>query len=712
MMTKEQIDNSISFKNYKDTMRRVVKMYYPNAKDIDVDNALDYSINKRYKEFNVELDNSYTHKCTNMTLLELTDYINSREPIVTAYGTMFRKHGEVPNPMGKVIQNFLDLRDKDKKIMFSFPKGSEDFEKYNLFQQLDKIDANGIYGLLGLYVSVLYNVNVATSITAQGRALVSSAGLLFESFLANSVKFGSLNEVVGFIDNIVNERPERKFRDRDILDKDIEVEDCFAKVILTCGFNWIPDEEEMDIIWKMLNNLDQEDINRIYYKNNLYEFMSNTSMIKAVRYIMEKLDEPYLNPLKPPECIKAELDTLTEFLMEYVYYHHQIIDRIDKMDRGIKSICLISDTDSTIISLDAWYRFVLQYISDMDLKIDKVQLDAVYFLETDEFGDITDERYGKAIKFMEPEYDFDFYNDEIVEMERTINPLKIIPQDNVRYAILNMITYVLDKLVNDYMERVSINNHSYRGSQQCKIRMKSEFVFKRALLTNVKKSYASIIEVQEGNMVPQTQKASLDIKGIASMAKSSMSDYTRNELKKIMYEDILNCDSIDQLTVLKKIAILEKRIYQSLQDGSKDYYKPVKVKSISNYADPMSQQGIKASIAWNALKDDEYEPLNLDERNTVDIAKVVINKETIEKVRDTNPGLYKRYMDFRESGQFKDPDINSLAIPKDVEVPKWVLDFIDYDTIINENVSGFPLESIGCMRLDNTNVNWTNMLKL
>ena len=207
-------------------------------------------------------------------------------------------------------------------------------------------------------------------------------------------------------------------------------------------------------------------------------------------------------------------------------------------------------------------------------------------------------------------------------------------------------------------------------------------------------------------MVPQTQKASLDIKGIASMAKSSMSDYTRNELKKIMYEDILNCDSIDQLTVLKK------RIYQSLQNGSKDYYKPVKVKSMSNYADPMSQQGIKASIAWNALKDDEHEPLNLDERNAVDIAKVVINKNTIEKVKDSNPGLYKRYMDFRESGQFKDPDINSLAIPKDVEVPEWVLDFIDYDTIINENVSGFPLESIGCMRLENNSVNWSNILKL
>ena len=71
-----------------------------------------------------------------MTLLDLTDYINTREPIVTAYGTMFRKHGEVPNPMGKVIQGFLDLRDVHKKKMFTFPKGSEDFEKYNLLQTL------------------------------------------------------------------------------------------------------------------------------------------------------------------------------------------------------------------------------------------------------------------------------------------------------------------------------------------------------------------------------------------------------------------------------------------------------------------------------------------------------------------------------------------------------------------------------------------------
>ena len=232
----------------------------------------------------------------------------------------------------------------------------------------------------------------------------------------------------------------------------------------------------MDIIWKMLNNLNQDDINRIYYKNNLYEFMNNTSMIKAIRYIMEKLDEPYLNPLKPPQCIKAELDTLTEIMYEYVYYHHQIMDRIDKMDRGIKSVCLISDTDSTIISLDAWYRFVLEKVSDMDLKVSRMSMDAIEFLDQDEFGDITDKTWNEAIRFEEPELDYDFYNDEIIELEHMVEPLTIIPQDNVRYAIINILSYVLDKLVNDYMERFTMNSNSYRGPGQCKIIMKNEFL--------------------------------------------------------------------------------------------------------------------------------------------------------------------------------------------------------------------------------------------
>lgn len=136
------IDKHVSLVQYKDTMKRVVRMYYPNLSDMDLNYAVDYSINKRYKETPVRIENNYKKRSTDMTLLELADYINSREPIVTAAGVMFKKHGEVPNPLGKVIQKFLDNRATYKETMLQYSKGSEDYEKYNLLQQLAKIDCN------------------------------------------------------------------------------------------------------------------------------------------------------------------------------------------------------------------------------------------------------------------------------------------------------------------------------------------------------------------------------------------------------------------------------------------------------------------------------------------------------------------------------------------------------------------------------------------
>ena len=127
---------SPTINEYKKQMKEIYRMY-GDADESLLDAALDYSIDKRYQKVLCTVDNSYTHSKNNMSLLALTDYILQKEPIVTAHGTLFKKHADSPNPMGIVIQQFLDQRDIDKKKMLSFPKGSEDFEKYNLLQSLD-----------------------------------------------------------------------------------------------------------------------------------------------------------------------------------------------------------------------------------------------------------------------------------------------------------------------------------------------------------------------------------------------------------------------------------------------------------------------------------------------------------------------------------------------------------------------------------------------
>ena len=130
------IENSPTLSRYKDTMKQSVRLYYPYINEQDLDKAIEYSIEKRLKNTKATLNNSYTHKEKDLDLLRLIDYINSREPIVTAFGTLFKKHADCINPLYETIQSFLDLRSMHKKEMFKYPKGSEEFEKYNLLQLL------------------------------------------------------------------------------------------------------------------------------------------------------------------------------------------------------------------------------------------------------------------------------------------------------------------------------------------------------------------------------------------------------------------------------------------------------------------------------------------------------------------------------------------------------------------------------------------------
>ena len=128
--------DSPTIRTYKQKLYEDVKLFMPHITKEDLEPVLDYSINKRYQEAQCQIVNSYTNKIGNMTLLGVADYIADREPIVTAFGTMFRRHGTVPNPLVTVVNGFIAKREEDKDMMFKFPKGSEEYEKYNLLQAL------------------------------------------------------------------------------------------------------------------------------------------------------------------------------------------------------------------------------------------------------------------------------------------------------------------------------------------------------------------------------------------------------------------------------------------------------------------------------------------------------------------------------------------------------------------------------------------------
>lgn len=699
--------NIKAIKEYEQIMVDGLKHSFPLLSEDELREAIQYSITNRIENKSAYIQNNYTKKRIDGTVLDILQYIEKLEPIVTSSGVLFKKHKDADNPLSKMIMGFIKQRAEYKAMMFKYPKGSEMFEKYNLFQLLEKLNANATYGVLGAPTSMYYNIYIAEAITRQGRSYISCSIMLFESLLANNVKFNNLNECITFINNVEHEKEQRKLLDNTVLDRNITLEECFYKLMDTADMMiWIPTEDEMDRVWEYLRGLPQEDINRIYYKNNLYTFCELPIVQDLLIKILKSLKEPFMNPNKPPKYIIDDLDALVTLIKEYVYYPHFYIDKLDRIEYMQRDIVAICDTDSTIISFDAWYNFVLNKVYNIDMPIKHEKIDMVELIKKDEFGDAP---LKTMCELVEPRFDYDFYTDEVTEVERLIDPCKIIPQDSLKYSIINIIAYICSDLIIDYLKEYTKLTGSYVEGVKCRMIMKNEFYFLRALLTNNRRNYADAQLLQEGNIVPEGSR--LAIMGLP-INKSTLSDSIKSKLQHILYEDILTADKIDQIKIMKNLVILEKEIFRSIMNKETKYYKPDNIAAMSSYnKNPMEVNGIVASVIYNKMRDESMPIINLEERNKIIKIKLDVSKKNVGKIKDTYPEIYDKLV-----ALLNDPilgsKVNTIALPIDTQVPDWVLEFVDFTTIINDQIKNFPLDSIGLKRLDNDNVNVSNIVQL
>ena len=213
----------------------------------------------------------------------------------------------------------------------------------------------------------------------------------------------------------------------------------------------------------------------------------------------------------------------------------------------------------------------------------------------------------------------------------------------------------------------------------------------------------------EGNLVPK--EASLGITGL-EMIKSTTRESVRDRLKKILLDQILDAGTIDQRRILVELVRFEKEIYNSLVNKEVKYYKPVSFLSIDSYENSEDLYTVRAAVVYNATKDEDMPAFNLHERNSGLLIKVKINPITTSHLEEDNPRIWKILQDLFNRKEFS-RGINNYVIPYDVSIPEWVVEFIDYYQIINDNLKTFPLESVGLVgKVVNKSVNHSNILKI
>lgn len=231
----------------------------------------------------------------------------------------------------------------------------------------------------------------------------------------------------------------------------------------------------------------------------------------------------------------------------------------------------------------------------------------------------------------------------------------------------------------------------------------------RVMLTKSRRSYAANNLLQEGNIIPEGK--GVTIAGL-QINKSTLSEDTKKKLQHILYEDVLTADNVDQIYVMKQLIIFEKEIYNSIMNKETKYYKPDNIAAINSYEkNPLSVNGILAATIYNEMRSEDMPAINLEERNKIIKIKIDVTKKNVDKIKDIYPEDYSKLLSLLEH-PILGSKVTVIGLPLDVPVPDWVLSFVDYNTIINDQLKNFPLDSIGLKRLNNDSVNTSNIIQL
>lgn len=622
----------IFLERWKKENYKILHKMYPDISKKEIYSFLDDMINENIKNPKVIIDNNYIRKQINTDLLSTINWLENTNPIMAGHGVLYKNQHQVVNPLALMIQKFLTSRKKFKgQLRFIKDKNSYEYKTFDRKQLSEKISANSIYGTFGNVISFLFNMYTAPSVTGSGQSLISTTEQAFESFLANNTLFNSINECFTFLNNVLKE--DYKI-DSGFL-HDVDIDKVFDRLV---GNFYNYQSEYDELIYSFLNALDQDQLNKIYYKNNIYEFSMHQEILSLLLNIVRVTDE-FKDPNKVPESAKPYLEELWRYYKQFVLYNHSPIDRIQRLKNDRRQVVLTIDTDSNFINLNPWVEFMFNNVINNDYRC----------------------------------------------KGRDVENLRFISVNTMAYVITNMMQSVLGRYTKD-----SNIPKDYRHF----INIKNEFLMSRVVLTSKKKRYFSSIRLREGDEIWPEK---MDVKGHEFM-KSTATEETKERFIDIIKEHIIKSKNINVVDVLKEIESFESEIIQSLRDGEKKYLIPNSVKELEAYSEPLRMQGVRAVIAWNYI----YPDLELELPTKVDLVKLTLTEDSeLNKLRRDFPDIYKTIEENilnNPDKRISSKGLGVIAIPRNIEkIPDWIIPFIDYDTITFNVLKKFysVLESLG-----------------
>lgn len=620
------IQSNVFLEDWKQANYQLFHQMYPELTKEEIYEVLDEDIRQNFVNPDTSIHNDYQDDfLISQPMTDLYRFCKEKKPILAGNGTLFYNQDKVKSPIADLIDDRIAARKKYQKIRDTFPPESEEYEHFEMMQKEAKIRINSIYGSFGAPSFQLYNKYTAASTTGTAQSLISTTGIAFESFIGNHVKFKSLSECMVFMMNVITEEYDESL-------SILNIKRCNdVHVIYDLMVNQFEDgvfEESLhgDIIFDYLSSLNEEGLTRLYYKNRIYEFIKNESILNILVKIFNEIDN-FNDPNKVPEEAEEDLNLLWKCVSDYVFYNHAYTERINRLKNDRREVVKVIDTDSNLIHVQPWVDFLYEnLLPKCDVKMD---------------------------------------------------------EDTTKFACVNTLAFLVTSMLRSLLDKYCNDCHVLERYWK-RINMKNEFCFSTLLLSSVKKRYVAKIILREGKPVVKAEIKGHDFK------KAGVTEYVSEYMINIVNNRILNVENVDVPGILRDMQQMEDEIYESLNKGERKYLLRMNCKQREAYKNPDSMGQVLAVLAWDTIYPEQeiLLPDKLDVVR-VKIPNAETIKDMQYKYPKEYERIVKYLLNGPVEKIRKD-GLQYLAIPNNIDgIPDFIIPYIDIDYVVSRNLGTF-----------------------
>ena len=656
---------------YRDEMVSYMKRTFGFSEE-EADRRFRLACKDRYKPQTAIIVENVEDGRPELKAVDLVSYLDKHaDDIVSPSGSFYMQHERKTGATIQMVQNKLDQRGKLKKDQFKAKAAGDVLAYLTAYfgQSSVKITVNSLPGNYGSSYSGFYDKGNYNAITSGGRALIGYANTCIEHVLGGNFGWFSVEQLINHINihlhsGIDKEKVHKVMNAHNLkwVDKQMLME--FFHECLRIYHRY--KDGDFRIVDELVMRLEKEEVQFFWYYQNLrHVIMFNDEVFRPWINDLFDLSKVVEDPsVKPDDLFKLDGDLV--MMCNVAFYDTvksgnpkiQVYDLPSQMpEKAVKFVNIANRVQKELDKMkDIFDTFI-----DTELNVPDVHNRKMMQRNSSVISDTDSVIF--TVKDWVQWYTGDIY--------RLTTPA---------YQISTLMVYWITKAVAHVLAIYSIS-HGAKGKHIKDMKMKNEFMYPTMCLADIKKTYAGVVTVQEGVILPKPQT---DIKGVqlkgSNMCKES-TKFAEDFIVDCILSKSLNA-KISGHDLIQRVIEREKLIYQDTVNGLTRWCQPESIKNKDGYAKPMSSAYFYF-LAWQEIFAWKYGDIQVPTK-TIVLPIAEPTAEYFEWLHKESPKICKKFQDFLLK-YTKCPSKMAIS-PIVKQIPRELIPLVMVRDIIYENV--------------------------